>query len=196
MAQGLSHAGSHQPNPPHPFLDRPGPRTESLRMTIQNKLVAARRMRSEEELQEVMTSGSVKRIQATCKRAELAGVPQASIDAALAVAEQLGTADGQEAGTPGDGNIAGVAGAERDSGLVRARRLRAEQELMEAAKSFSAKQVEAACKRAEIAGVARANIDAAREVVQKLLAAEGMHADTQAVVAEDVRTEPGNPEVA
>eukprot|EP00408_Alexandrium_pacificum_P049221 CAMPEP_0171242864 /NCGR_PEP_ID=MMETSP0790-20130122/45956_1 /TAXON_ID=2925 /ORGANISM="Alexandrium catenella, Strain OF101" /LENGTH=186 /DNA_ID=CAMNT_0011709769 /DNA_START=75 /DNA_END=633 /DNA_ORIENTATION=+ len=145
-------------------------------MTIQNKLIIARRVRSEEELRDVVTSGSSTRIQAVCKRAEVAGVSRTSIEAALAVAEKLIAGD---YGASAPGHAPGLVAADWDSSLTRARRLRAEQEL-DAASDLSPKQVEAACRRAEIAGVACETVEAAREAMRQLVAAEEEEANKAA----------------
>eukprot|EP00408_Alexandrium_pacificum_P062348 CAMPEP_0171179124 /NCGR_PEP_ID=MMETSP0790-20130122/13098_1 /TAXON_ID=2925 /ORGANISM="Alexandrium catenella, Strain OF101" /LENGTH=159 /DNA_ID=CAMNT_0011644053 /DNA_START=74 /DNA_END=553 /DNA_ORIENTATION=+ len=150
-------------------------------MTVQNKLVYARIMRSEEELREAAKSGSPTRIQAVCKRAVIAGVSQTSIEAALEVAEKL-LAGGQASAL--EAAIEQVS-ADMDTALSRARRLRAEQDL-DGVHDLSPKQVEAACKRAEIAGVASDKIEAAREAGRQLLTAEKAETASTSEPAEHV----------
>eukprot|EP00418_Pyrodinium_bahamense_P006355 CAMPEP_0179023244 /NCGR_PEP_ID=MMETSP0796-20121207/6827_1 /TAXON_ID=73915 /ORGANISM="Pyrodinium bahamense, Strain pbaha01" /LENGTH=240 /DNA_ID=CAMNT_0020719143 /DNA_START=96 /DNA_END=817 /DNA_ORIENTATION=+ len=143
-------------------------------MTVGPTLLMARRFRSEEELREVVTSGCSERIEAACRRAAAAGVSQALIETARAVAQQCyaGTAaaaaqnDCPEAAKLNSSTAAAIAGAGAVAGLIRARQLRAGQELRAAAQAGGAARVAAAQRRAEAAGMARADIEAALSVLE------------------------------
>mmetsp|Transcript_92057 Transcript_92057/g.256485 ORF Transcript_92057/g.256485 Transcript_92057/m.256485 type:complete len:151 (+) Transcript_92057:82-534(+) len=131
-------------------------------MAVMPALVMARRLRSEEELRGVMLSSSADQIEAACKRAAAAGVPTALIEQALAAAARQARAGGDGWGAEGDLPAPAVAGrADAAWGIVRARRLRAEQELRAAAQAGGAERVAAARRRAEVAGVDPADIQAA-----------------------------------
>jgi len=127
-------------------------------MTVATALVMARRLRSEEELCGVMLSSSAKQIEAACKRATAAGVPMALIEQALAVAARQPCAGGDEWNGKAS-TVACHSGAAW--GIARARRLRAEQDLHAAAQAGGTERVAAARRRAEAAGVALADIQAA-----------------------------------
>eukprot|EP00418_Pyrodinium_bahamense_P078676 CAMPEP_0179071686 /NCGR_PEP_ID=MMETSP0796-20121207/31661_1 /TAXON_ID=73915 /ORGANISM="Pyrodinium bahamense, Strain pbaha01" /LENGTH=146 /DNA_ID=CAMNT_0020768811 /DNA_START=21 /DNA_END=461 /DNA_ORIENTATION=+ len=127
-------------------------------MTVVPALVMARRLRSEEELRGVMLSSSTKQIEAACKRATAAGVPTALIEQALAVAAQQPHAGGDDWNAKAS-RVAGHSGVAW--GIARARRLRAEQDLHAAVQAGGTERVAVARRRAEAAGVALADIEAA-----------------------------------
>jgi len=129
-------------------------------MAPQPTLAAARRFRAEQELREVLASGSAGCIEAACRRAEAAGVARQEIDRALAVARGLLQGGGSSGSSDEDP-------CEAEPRLQVARRLRAEEELRQAAAQGNAAWIESTCARAAAAGLSRVRMEAALGVAEQ-----------------------------